>query len=223
MSSEPNPNVSKPAAGAAAIPAMPLSTAKSGSLAGRTARHVFSPDTRAGRILRPLVRGLAVTVGFFALGLLACYLLLYQPAERRLLAAEARLGQANQDLQDRQEALRKAALSLAGAETDRQSVSGALEKLQARLALQQAQTGVAQARLGLALKDSAAASLALNGVETRLKEQMAVLTALAGADADKIGLVIGLARSDLNGDANLAQQDLQRLASELDLLDQALR
>ncbi|MEJ5203364.1 MAG: hypothetical protein WHV66_14145, partial [Anaerolineales bacterium] len=40
---------------------------------------LFSPETRMGRFLRPLVRWLAIIVGLFALGFLTAYLLLYRP------------------------------------------------------------------------------------------------------------------------------------------------
>ena len=223
MSSDPASPETKPAAKAAEIPSSPPAPVKTGSLPGRAARHIFSPNTRTGRIMRPLVRGLGFMVGFFALGLLSCYILLYQPAVRRYVAAEALLAMSRQELQDRQEELRKVALSLVGAESGRKDAATGLEKAQARLALQQARTGVVEARLGLAQKDGAAARLALTQVEKLLKEQMPALQQLAAADPTNIARVIDLAKSDLDRDANLANQDLQRLASELDLLDQALR
>jgi hypothetical protein len=222
MSAEPAaPDPQK--AKAAEIPASAPSPQKKGPLPGRAARHVFSPDTRTGRIVRPLVRTLGFITGFFALGLLTCYILLYQPAERKSRSAQAQLEQARQDLDSKQEELRKAAQSLVGSESVRQTTSSALEKIQARLALQQALTSVVETRLALAQKDNAAASLALNQAEAQIKAQMPVLQKLAAANPDNIAKVIDLARSDLNRDATLAGQDLQRLSSELTLLDKALQ
>jgi hypothetical protein len=82
---------------------------------------------------------------------------------------------------------------------------------------------VVETRLALEQKDSAAAHLALTQAEKQIKDQMPVLQKLASANPDNIAKVIDLAKSDLDRDATLAGQDLQRLSSELDLLDQALR
>jgi len=82
---------------------------------------------------------------------------------------------------------------------------------------------VVETRLALAQKDNAAARLALTQAEKQISEQMPVLQKLAGANPDNIAKVIDLAKSDLDRDTNLASQDLQRLASELNLLDKALQ
>ena len=223
MSADPSTPDPKTPAKAAAIPASPPAPEKTGSLPGRAARHAFSPDTRTGRVLRPLIRTLGFIIGFFALGLLTCYILLYQPAERRARSTQTQLEAARQELDTKQEELRKAALALVGSEGDRKTASSALEKIQARLTLQQALTSVVETRLALAQKDNAAARLALTQAEKQISEQMPVLQKLAGANPDNIAKVIDLAKSDLDRDTNLASQDLQRLASELNLLDKALQ
>ena len=201
---------------AAEIPASPPPPEKKGSLGGRILRHIFSPDTRTGRVMRPLVRGVGFFVGIFALGLLTTYLLLYQPMERKYRAAAAQL-------ESKQEELRQSALVLVGSETDRKTAATALQKTAARLALAQALNHVEEARIAVAAKDSASAHLALTAAETGLRDLQPALLRLTTTNPDNLTKVLDLTKGDLDRDAGLAEQDLRRLISELNLIDQALQ
>ena len=63
---------------------------------GRLLYAMFSPNTRLGRFMRPVLRWTAAIVGLFGLGMLATYLLLYTPAAQQLAAARAALQSAQQ-------------------------------------------------------------------------------------------------------------------------------
>jgi hypothetical protein len=209
---------------AAEIPSSPPAPeATKGSLGGRILRHTFSPNTRTGRVMRPLVRGVGFFVGAFALGLLATYLLLYQPMERKYRAAAGMLAATQGQLESTQEELRKSALVLVGSESDRKSSATALEKTAARLALAQALNHVQETRIALAAKDSAAAHLALTAAEKGLRDLQPSMLRLASANPDNLTKVLDLTKGDLDRDAGLAEQDLRRLISELTLIDQALQ
>lgn len=220
--SVPDPSLKEPVK-AAEIPAAPPPPVKKGSLFGRFLGHLFSPNTRTGRVVRPIVRGLAVTVGFFALGLLAGYILLYQPLERRYRTALDQFQQAQQVQADQQDKLRLSAESLVSTEAQRKAASDALNKAQARLGLAQAQVQVVTARLALVQNDPAAAKDALNAVDSQVALLKPELLALGSPSTANLDTVLSLTRSDLDRDPHLADQDLQRLSSEFKLLDQGLQ
>ena len=208
---------------AAEIPSSPPPPEKKGSLGGRILRHMFSPDTRTGRVVRPIVRGVGFFVGIFALGLLTTYLLLYQPMERKYRAASAMLAATQAQLESKQEELRQSALVLVGSETDRKTAATALQKTAARLALAQALNHVEETRIAVAAKDSAGAHLALTAAESGLRDLQPALLRLTSANPDNLTKVLDLTKGDLDRDAGLAEQDLRRLISELNLIDQALQ
>lgn len=188
----------------------------------RVASALLGNDTRTGRAMRAFLRGLAAVVGFFALGLLTAYLLLFRPAMSQLQAARADLASTQSQLQEKQVQLDRAALTFAAAEVERKQAVADLAKASARLDVQQMLVSVSGARLAVAKKDLSAARLALGELETRLKAALPGLQSLAGAQPDTLQKLLDLAKNDLGRDFSLADQDLQRLVSELMLLDQAL-
>ncbi len=183
-------------------------------------QRLFDPKTRLGRGIRAFTRGLGAVVGLFALGLLATYVLLYQPLERRYRASQSELAQTTTALETLQGDLKQSQNSLVGAEKERKTTSAQLTRLQSRVDVQRAKVKGIETRLALAQKDNAAARLALGEVEK-------ILTALKpGLDADSgqsLDQVLALVKSDISRDASLADQDLQRLLSELELIDQGLQ
>lgn len=193
-----------------------------GSPVGRFFRHIFSPNTRTGKIVRPVVRGLAAVVGFFALGLLAGYTLLYQPVEEKYRQAQSQLDTAELELEQKQGDLQEAALTFIGADAERKQAVAERDQLEGRLAVWQAISQVADVRLALARKDSAAAKLALSELETKLTAALPVWENLKAADQNAFKRLLELAKGDLARDAALADQDLERLVSELMLVEQTL-
>ena len=193
-----------------------------GSPVGRFFRHIFSPTTRTGKIVRPVVRGLAAMVGFFALGLMAGYILLFQPIEQKYRQAQSQLDAAEVALEEKQGDLNEAALTLIGADAERKVAVEERDRLKGRLAVWQAMSQVANVRLALARKDNASAKLSLSELETHLTAALPIWENLDAADATAFKRLMELVKGDLARDAALADQDLERLVSELMLVDQAL-
>jgi hypothetical protein len=182
--------------------------------------RLFDPETRFGRGNRAFTRGLGLVVGLFALGLLTGYTLLYQPLEKRYRAGQVELTQANAALETLHADLKLAQSSLLGAEQERKTTSTALAKAQARLDVQRAKVKVVETRLALAQKDNPAARLALGDAE---KIFILIKPALSTDEAKSLDQVLALAKSDITRDSSLADQDLERLLSELELIDQGLQ
>jgi len=206
---------------AAELPAEPT-PAKKGSAFGRFFRHVFSPDTRTGKIVRPILRGLAVTVGFFALGVLLTYIVLFQPIDQRYRETRANLEQAQAELKAKQKELDEAALTFIGAESERNQAIELRDTLESRLLVWQGMSKVADVRLALAKKDTAAAKLALKEVETHLETALPEWEKLGAAQATTFDQLLALVNDDINRNTTLADQDLERLVSELMLIEQNL-
>jgi hypothetical protein len=182
-------------------------------------QRLFDPATRFGRGMRAFTRGLGLVVGLYALGLLTTYILLFQPLERRYRAAQAQLAQSSAALESLQADLKLAQTSLSGAEDQRKAAADALAKTQPQVDVQRANVAVLKARLALAQKDNTAVRLALNEAETVFT---ALKPAVSTASSQSLEQVLGLARSDLSRDARLADEDLQRLLSELELIQQSM-
>jgi hypothetical protein len=179
--------------------------------------RLYDPQTRFGRGNRAFTRGLGLVVGLFALGLLTGYTLLFQPLEKSYRAEQVQQAQANAALESLHADLKSAQSSLVDAEQERKTTAAELVKAQARLDVQRAMVKVVETRLALAQKDSAAARLALGEAE---KIFLAMKPALSAEEAKSLDQVLALAKSDLPRGANLADQDLVRLISELELIDQ---
>jgi hypothetical protein len=183
-------------------------------------QRLFDPTTRFGRGMRAFTRGLGLVVGLYALGLLTTYVLLYQPMERRHRAAQAELDQMSAAVETLRGDLKLSQSSLAGSEQQRQTAADELARAQARVDGLNARALALETRLALARKDDAAARLALGDLEQALKTLKPALNTTGGESLDK---VLALVKSDLSRDARLADEDLQRLLSELELIDQALQ
>ncbi len=180
--------------------------------------RLFDPETRLGRRMRTFTRGLGWAVGMFALGLLTSYVLLFQPLVRRYSTAQVELAQTSAALETLQGDLKLSQSSLAGSEKERKTAAAQLANVQMRVEVQRAKAKVVETRLALAQKDNAAARLALGEVEKIFTDLKPGLSAASGQSLDQ---VLALAKSDITREANLADQDLQRLLSELDLIDQS--
>ncbi len=205
---------------AAELPAEPLPV--KGSAVGRFFRHIFSPNTRTGKVVRPLLRGLAVTVGFFALGVLLTYLALYQPVEKRYRETKAGLEQAQADLKAKQQELDEAALTFVGAQAERNQAVDMRATLEGQLLVWQGLSKVSDVRLALAKKDTAAAKLALAELEKHLATSVPEWEKMGAAQATTFNQLLVLVKDDINRNTTHADQDLERLVSELMLVEQTL-
>jgi uncharacterized coiled-coil protein SlyX len=200
----------------------PAKAANLGSEVVKPKRKLFGGDNKFGRFLRAVIRVIAAIVGFFALGFLTTYLLLYRPlqVQSRQLATE--LAQSRQQVEQVQADLDKASLTFLGVQNQNEQLTASVDKLKAQVVVEQTLNKVAEVNLHLAKKDTAAAHLALNQAETLLDGSMTQLETLGAAQSDTIAQLFDLVGNDLDSDANLAQQDLDRLVSELSLISSNL-
>jgi len=183
---------------------------------------LLSPETRLGRFMRPALRWTAAIVGLFALGLLAAYLLLYNPTAQQLAATRVELQAAQQQAGDTKAALAAAQKNLADMQVQYNQAQGALKKAAIRVSLLQVSNQVAAARLALYNKDGTAAQKALTDARTILDQ---VLPDVKGIDANagtQLDSRLTLVTSELNDPAT-AQADLAILATKLSDLDSALK
>lgn len=223
---EPEQSESEPAeAGAAEAvedrPQAPQITPPSGSR--RFIHNLFGRETRSGRFLRALLRGLAIFVFLVALGGLAVYLALARPAEEQLRDLRAQATQAASDLQRVQQERDRAVEQLRAADDRAIEASERLTLEVTRNAVLRATTAVSAARLSVALEDRDAAARALAEAEDAIEIAKPGLDKLDPSHAQTFSNLFSLARSDLERDLTFAAQDLERLSLELSRLDEALQ
>jgi len=183
---------------------------------------LFSPNTRLGRFMRPVLRWTAAIVGLFGLGVLATYLLLYTPATQQLTAARADLQSAQQQVGKTSSTLAAAQKNLADLQTQYDQSQAALKKAGIRVSLLQVADQISAARLALNNRDGATAQKALADARTILNQ---VLPDVKSADANaatQLDSRLTLAVSELNDPAT-AQADLAILATKLSALDSVFK
>ena len=182
----------------------------------------FGRETKAGRALRRAIQVLAFAVGFFGLGFFTAYLLLYRPLANQAKANNVELVQLRQDIEAREAELERSSLTFQGVEEQNKQYGADLEKANARAAVLQVLNKITEARLNLAEDDASAARLGLDEAEKLLSGSLPQLEKLGAASADTFAQLFELARSDLARNAGLAAQDLERLTSELLLVNETL-
>jgi ribosomal protein S15P/S13E len=184
------------------------------SIFKKVMHFAFSPETRLGRILRPVLRWLATIIGLFALGLLVGYLLLYQPTVGQLTAARQELTETQQTH----------AITLGDLETSR----GELAKLQQRYDQLQSDYTLSQARvdvlyvlssiqsahLSLVKKDGANAQKALDTARADLTRVLPYIKSKDASTATQLETRLTLVISELN-DPVTAEMDLNLLSDKL--------
>jgi hypothetical protein len=196
------------------VPAVETPSTPAESGFKKALRFAFSPETRLGRILRPVLRWLATIVGLFALGLLAGYLLLYQPTAGQLDAARV-------ELADTQQTLANTRADLETSRGDMAKLQEQYTQLQSDYKLSQAQVDVLKvlssiqsAHLALVKKDGANAQKALDAARADLTR---VLPYIKGKDANtatQLETRLTLVISELNDPAT-AEMDLKVLSDKL--------
>ena len=176
---------------------------------------LFSPQTRAGRVLRPLLRWLAAVTGLFALGLLAGYLLLYQPTQKQLDQTVTRLAQATQAVSQKDTAL-------LSSQTDREQALKALQTAQASLKQLSSENdllvvlaGIQSARVALVNKDGQTAKSLLDQAQTDLAKAQPYLESQDKNRAELLPMRLSLAIKELASDPSAAQADLEKFITDL--------
>jgi hypothetical protein len=177
--------------------------------------RLFSPETRVGRVTRPVLRWLAAITGLFALGLLAGYLLLYQPTQRSLDGALAQLDQASLAA-SQQNKSQQVALS------DRNQAQAAYQKAQADLTKAASENkllvelvDISNARVALVNKDGATAKAAIQQAQTDLSSVLPYLQSQDKTRADVLQSRLDLVAKELVSDPQATLADLDKLSADL--------
>jgi hypothetical protein len=216
---EPEPRSTSAAADSARplYPPLPQKSPHKGAL-----DYVFSAGTSSGRFIRSLLRWLAAIFGLFALGLLAGYLLLYQPTQNELDAAQVKLKQADQAVSQKDQ-------SLQTAQSDRTQIQQSLQKIQADLNKASSENdilmvlvSVSNARVALVNKDGATAKTAIEQAQANLTKAQTYIESIDKTKFDVLKTRLDLTAKELVGDPQAAQTDLDKLAADLTDLRQKL-
>ncbi len=183
---------------------------------------LFSPETRAGRFMRPFLRVLALVVGVFALGVLSAYLLIYMPANAQLKDAQSQLATVQQQLAGSQSSLATARASTGQLNTQVATLSAQTDAGKTRVHLLLLTTAVKKAQLALINKDGPTAQKSLDTAKQELAKIQPALQKLNPSVAEGLALRLDLASSELVRDPKTAQSDLDILNTNLTLLDEML-
>ena len=186
------------------------------------AYKLFSPETHLGRVMRPVLRWLAAISGLFALGLLAGYILLYQPTQRALDNALVRLettkgivDQKDQGLASAQTGLNQAQLTLAQAQAR-------LDAAASENSLLVVMVDVSNARVALVGKDGAAAKTAIAQAQSNLSQALPYIQKQDNVLSELLVSRLDLIAKELVSDPQAAQTDLGKISSDLSNLHQKL-
>ena len=186
------------------------------------AYKMFSPETRLGRFMRPVLRWLAAITGLFALGLLAGYILLYQPTQRALDAALARLETSNQIVSQKAQGLESAQTGLDQAQLTLKQVQNRLDAAASENSLLVVLVDVSNARVALVEKDGAAAKAAISQAQTNLNQALPYIEKQDKVLSDLLSSRLDLIAKELVSDPQAAQSDLGKLSSDLTNLHKQL-
>ncbi len=183
--------------------------------------HLFSPETRLGRFMRPLLRWLTLAVSLFALGLLTGYLLLYRPAVQSLEATRADLQAVQQQLSDSETQQASLQSKLESAQQDYKNSQAALAKANARVQILKALPYLNVAHSAILDNRITSARTALESAQAEINS----LLPLIKDDTDlatQIDTRLKLAISELAQEPLSANADLSTLIDRLEKLEQEL-
>jgi hypothetical protein len=179
--------------------------------------YLFSFETRSGRIIRTLLRWLAAITGLFALGLLAGYLLLYQPTQVELDATQLKLKQANQAVIQKDQSLQSALSERTQVQQTLQQAQASIKKASSENQLLQVLVNIGNARVALVNKDGATAKAAMEQAQAGMLQAQPFLESIDKTKFDVLKTRLDLAAKELGGDPQAALADLEKLS--LDLTD----
>lgn len=184
--------------------------------------YMFSSETRSGRFIRTLLRWLAATTGLFALGLLAGYLILYQPTQNQLEAAQSKLKQANQTVSQKDQSVQSAVAETTQMQQSLQQVRADLTKATSENDVLMVLVSVSNARVAVVNKDGATAKAAIEQAQVDLTKAQVFIEGIDKTKFDVLKTRLDLAAKELLGDPQAAQTDLDKLAVDLTDLRQKL-
>ena len=183
---------------------------------------LLGPETSVGRFMRPLLRWLAAVTGFFALGLLAGYIMIYQPTQRELDAAQLSMPQTTPALTQKDQTLQASQSSSEQAQQNLKLAQTQLSKAASENGLLVVLVGISNARVSLVTKDGPAAKIALEQAQADLA---VIYPYISGLDLNNDELLksrLDLAAKELVTDPTAALSDLDKLAVDLADLHQKL-
>jgi hypothetical protein len=183
---------------------------------------LFSPYTRFGRFMRPFIRGAALVVGFFALGVIATYLILYQPTAQQLAGVRSELQNAGQKITQLQATNTNIQKDLVDLQEQFSRSQADLKRGNIRIGLLQMASQVTLARLALVNRDGAGAQKALSEARAILNTVLVDLKARDVNAATQLDSRMTLVISELNDPAT-AQADLTLLSAKLTEMDVSLK
>ncbi len=176
---------------------------------------LFSSATRSGRMMRAVLRWLAAITGLFGLGLLTGYLLLYQPTQTELEAAQLQLKQANQSLLLKDQSIQTAKTDSSQVQTTLKQAQDDLKKAASENEILMVLVSVSNARVALVIKDGPTAKTAIEQAQAGLAKSQPYLESVDKTKFDVLKTRLDLAAKELISDPQAAQTDLDKLAADL--------
>ncbi len=184
--------------------------------------HLFSPETRLGRFMRPFSRILGIIVGLFAVGFFTAYFLLYQPRLKEMNRARADLETTTLKLNQTEGTLTAAQKFLNEANAKYEKAAADLTKEQDHVALLTLLAEINNARSALAEKDGAGARLILQNARKLLDAYLPAVEAHSTEIAASLDTRLTLALNEFSRDPETALTDLELLADSLVDLEKVL-
>lgn len=181
----------------------------------RVLRALFSPETRTGKIMRPLLRWLGTIIGLFALGLVSAYLLLYLPTTRQKDAALWQFNQSQNMVKTLEADVKACTAERDALQKKLTQAATDLSKAQAKNDLLLVLVSINNARVALVNKDGPGAKTALDQAQVDLPRALPVLEKLDKTIADVLKSRLELASKELVIDPQAAQSDLDKLQADL--------
>jgi prefoldin subunit 5 len=185
--------------------------------------HVFNfllgASSPVGRVVRPVLRWLAAIVGLVALGLLAGYLVLYQPTQQAFVYVQQQNAALRDQITTLQGQVGDLQNSVTTANQSFKTAQDAFTKAQARNNLLVVISDIANARADLANKDGANLIKTLDKARTDLDAVLPYLQSAKKDLADELNARLETVRTVVVRDATLAQSDLDNLFTALTSAD----
>lgn len=182
----------------------------------RAIHFLFNPETRFGRSMRAITRTLAMIVGFFGLGFLIAYILLYRPTDQALTLARS-------DLQSTQSQLDTARDSLATSQDELKKTREQTEIQQVRIEVLSMLNMAQTTKLALVTKDSGnTAKESIQAAAVQLDNIFPTLTKIDPDAAVNLKARLDLVKNEMGSDPKTAAADLNMLIEKLRILDQQL-
>lgn len=180
---------------------------------------LFNPQTRLGRFMRRLVRGLAVFAVIFAIGFLTAYLLLYRPERAARMEALQQSANLEQQLNETKTELTKTAADLKTVQERYNTEKTRADKLTIRVQIAAVIQSALEAQNALANRETGIARQAVNSAKSALEAVQPAIAEKNPALADDLMTRLQLAISEMERDPKTAQKDLSILVDTLEKVD----